>query len=58
MILVRREGQSVHDSDKFATEEYESIDDLKDAVSHYIDVNYEDEDVNGSEYDERNSDES
>ena len=54
LVLVRREGQSVHDSDKFATEEYRDISDLKEAVNHYIDVQFEDEEVNGGEYDERN----
>lgn len=54
MILVRREGQSIHDSDKFSTEEYRDITDLKEAVCHYIDVQYEDEEVNGGEWDSRN----
>ena len=51
MILVRREGQSVHDSDKFATEEYRDISDLKEAVNHYIDVQLDDEETNGSDDD-------
>lgn len=54
MVLVRREGQSVHDSDKFATENFRGIDDLKEAVNHYIDVQFEDEETNGTEYDDRN----
>lgn len=56
MILTRREGESVHDSDKFATEEYADIEELKEAVCHYIDVQYEDEETNGSENDDRNDD--
>lgn len=58
VVLTRREGQSVHDSDKFATEEYKSTDDLLDAVEHYIMLQLEDEAINGTEYDDRNYDES
>jgi hypothetical protein len=49
VILVRREGQSVHDSDKFATEEFTDIQELKEAVNHYIDVQFEDEEINGTD---------
>jgi len=62
-IQVRRQGQGFHDSDKFTVEEYTNskgeldIDRLKEAVCHYIDVQLEDEETNGSEYDERNDDE-
>jgi hypothetical protein len=52
LVLVRREGQSVHDSDKFATEEYRDIDQLKEAVNHYIDIQFEDEDINGNDRDD------
>lgn len=55
MIMVRREGESVHDSDKFSTEDYNDRDDLIDAVAHYINVQLEDEEVNGEEYIARNT---
>lgn len=53
-ILVRRKGQGFHDSDKFNTESFTDPDDLIDAIAHYIRVQLEDEEVNGSEWDERN----
>lgn len=59
-LLVRRSGQGFHDSDKFTVQEFTNskgeidIDRLKDAVCHYIDVQLEDEETNGGEYDERN----
>jgi len=51
LVMVRRKGQSIHDSDKFQTEEFESRYELKEAVNHYIDVQYDDEEQNGAEDD-------
>lgn len=58
MILVRRQGQAIHDSDKFTVEEHldrHGVLDreaLKEAVCHYIDVQLEDEETNGDDDDE------
>lgn len=55
VLLTRRKGQSVHDSDKFATEEFRNsrgeldVEAYKEAICHYIDVQLEDEEVNGDD---------
>lgn len=41
MVMVRREGESVHDSDRFETEEFGDIEELIDSVSHFIREQYE-----------------
>lgn len=49
-ILVRRRGEPFYTSDKFATEDYDNLEELKDAVSHFIDREVEQEE----EWDYRN----
>ena len=49
-VQTRRQGKPIHGSDKFETEEYETITDLLDAIEHYVLIQYEEE----AEYSYRN----